>query len=220
MSHSSDKLTHTDLGRIDYLSALKKQLDMIEQVRKDHHKIGHIFTLEHPPTITLGKNASKDDLLLHPSDYEEKAIQIIASDRGGELTAHMPGQLVIYPILNMTKTGFSVKKYVNILLQSTIASLKEFGIDSREDEKYPGVWIGDKKICAIGIRIKSRISMHGIAINVNNDLELFSSIVPCGILDKGVTSVREQTAERPTREQLVRSWLKHFQSIAQLKIND
>ena len=150
-----------------------------------------MLAVEHPSVITLGKNADPAHITVPRSILAGKSIEVVATDRGGEVTMHMPGQQVIYPILPISRIGLSVREYVAILENVVIALLGAYGIESHVNPKYPGVWIGNEKICAIGVRIKNRVSMHGLALNVNNRLDLFDVIVPCGITDGGVTSMQK-----------------------------
>jgi lipoate-protein ligase B len=145
-----------------------------------------IIALEHPPVITFGKNASAEHLLVPKAILAMRGVESVQTDRGGELTAHEPGQLVVYPIVPVT----SVRKYVRCLEESVIQELATYGITAATDSEYPGVWVGHEKICAIGVRVKDRVSMHGLALNVCNTLATFSLIVPCGIKGRGVTTMR------------------------------
>src|SRR5690606_6881098 len=113
----------------------------------------------------------------------------VKTERGGQITAHEPGQLVLYPILPLAQWGISARRYVNTLEQAVIQLLADYGVEARRDTEHPGVWVEANKICALGIRIKQRVSMHGLALNVTNALDIFSSIVPCGIHGRGVTSL-------------------------------
>jgi lipoate-protein ligase B len=145
--------------------------------------------LEHPAVQTLGKNASLANVKLAGRENTESVLNIIRCDRGGEVTAHMPGQCVVYFILDLGGRGLGPKDFVACLERGVIEYLSEIGVAATTDLKYPGVWVNQKKICAIGIRVKNRISMHGIALNVNNDLSLFEKIIPCGIADRGVVNL-------------------------------
>lgn len=186
-------LIHHCLGQIAYNEALKLQHDFHARVRSGELEAA-ILSLEHPKTLTLGKHATRDNLLLAPNQLESQGVVLCQTDRGGEVTAHNPGQLVVYPILPIANLGLSPRRYVDILCASVIDTLSQYGIDSRQDEQFPGVWVGDQKICAIGVRISSRVSMHGLALNVNNALDLFTAIVPCGIRHRGVTSMQQLLA--------------------------
>ncbi len=189
-----------DLGLMEYGLALEAQESAHARV-----KVGstpEIIAVEHPNVLTFGKNSSLENLLFSKQMYLDRGIQVFETDRGGEVTAHMPGQLVIYPILPMSIFNMSVRRYVEFLEGVVIDCLRLYEIESHIDQQHPGVWVGSRKICAIGVRVKERVSMHGIAINVCNSFDVFDSIVPCGIRNKGVTSITRELGQQVTVEQL------------------
>lgn len=191
LSHQSLPIKLIDLGRMRYGEALALQETAHSEVAQgDGHHI--IFSVEHEPVLTMGKNADQGHLLFPREFYQKQGVEIFDTERGGQVTAHMPGQLVIYPILNMSALKLSIREYVHILEESVIQTLAGLGIQAHRDSEHPGVWIGHEKICALGVRIKNRTSMHGLALNVNNDLALFGKIIPCGIKFRGVTSIERQ----------------------------
>ncbi len=198
-------------GVMSYASAWDLQLRCHASVRDGQHP-GYLLLLEHAPVLTMGKNASKQYLLAKDEQLRAQGVEVFQSDRGGEVTAHMPGQLVVYPILPVQRLKISPKSYVQMLLDTIVATLAELGIDAHPDDDFPGVWVGPKKICAIGIRIKERVSLHGLALNVENDLSLFDSIIPCGIRDKGVCSLRSLGVgeEYATRAKVEDIYVRHF----------
>jgi lipoate-protein ligase B len=151
-----------------------------------------ILLVEHPSVLTLGKHADPKFLGFAREHFAARGIDIVPIDRGGEVTAHEPGQLVMYPVLRLDAFRLGARAYVELLEDAVIATLAGLGITAARDPRYPGVWVGPNKICAIGIRIKDRVTMHGIALNVANSMALFSEIVPCGIVGRGVTSVERQ----------------------------
>jgi len=151
-----------------------------------------VLFVEHPPVLTFGKNADKGHLRLASSLYQEMGVALIDTDRGGEVTAHMPGQLVVYPILRLADFGLTPRRHVELMESAVIKVLAGFNVTAARDPDYPGVWVGERKICAVGVRIKERVTMHGLALNVDNDLELFAQIVPCGIQGRSVTSMRQE----------------------------
>ncbi|NRA44648.1 MAG: lipoyl(octanoyl) transferase LipB [Oligoflexales bacterium] len=148
-----------------------------------------LLMLEHTPVITFGKSASAGFLKASKEALRTSGIDLCLSDRGGQLTAHTPGQLVVYPIIPLREYGLGVKSYINLLEQSVINLLASWGVLCKRDPEYPGVWYGNSKICALGVRIKDRVSMHGLALNVNADLRIFSHIVPCGIEGRSVVNL-------------------------------
>lgn len=194
-----DKIKIIDLGRMRYHDALQRQ----EQAHADvvaERSQPIIFTVEHEPVLTMGKNSDAENLLFSRDFYLAQGVEIVDTERGGQITAHMPGQLVIYPILNMSQLKFSVRDYVNALEEAVIFTLSKYGVTAHRDFEHPGVWVGLEKICALGVRIKSRVSMHGLALNVNNDLSLFRKIIPCGIKARGVTNLLSLTSDCPTMD--------------------
>lgn len=179
---------------------------------------GAIIFLQHPPVITLGKNAEQRFVLMAPEALRERGVDIVAVDRGGEATAHMLGQLVVYPIIPIAARGLTVRSYVDALESAIIATLGELGISAFTDPDYPGVWCGNDKICALGVRIKQRVSMHGLALNVSNSFELFEAIVPCGILGRGVTSIENQLHRAFDVQEVQKMILSHL--LKSLSVND
>jgi lipoyl(octanoyl) transferase len=177
-----------DLGRMRYGEALLRQTQAHGAVVEGTSP-SIIFVVEHDPVLTMGKNSDAGHLLFPREFYEAQGVEIFDTERGGQVTAHMPGQLVVYPILNMPHLKLSVREYVGMLEDSVISTLARYGVEAHRDAVHPGVWIGHEKICALGVRVKSHVSMHGLALNVNNDLSLFGKIVPCGIKFRGVTNL-------------------------------
>ena len=187
----SRKALLKSFGTISYQEGYRLQEDFHQKVKSS--ELPAVFlVLEHTPVLTLGKHADMNFVLLDASEMSRRGIDCIRTDRGGEVTAHMPGQIVVYPILPVTTFGLGAREYVNALMQAVIKTLAKWGIKARCDAEFPGVWVGSNKICAVGVRIKERVSLHGIALNVNNSLELFKSIVPCGIQHLGVTSLAQE----------------------------
>lgn len=173
---------------MDYLECLNLQRVLHQRVAAGD-SAGEILSVEHPPVLTLGQNADFQFLRFAEAVLSSKGISIFQVERGGEVTAHEPGQLVVYPIIRLRDFGLMPKQYVALLEDSVIALLADFGILARRDAAFPGVWVGQEKVCAVGIRIKDRTSLHGLAINVCNSLKTFDYIVPCGIPGRGVTSL-------------------------------
>lgn len=179
------------LGVMSYRDCLEVQYQTHRSVLEAPGR-GVILTVEHPSVITLGKHANPANLLWSSEWLRAHSIDLCETDRGGEVTAHEPGQLVMYPILRLSDFLLSPKRYVALLEEAVIATLADLGISSSVDLERPGVWVGVEKICAVGVRIKDRVSMHGVALNVLNSLDVFKLIVPCGLLGRGVTSVARQ----------------------------
>lgn len=178
------------LGEVEYQEALIIQ-ESIWSLRVEK-KIGDtLLLLEHPPVITIGRRGSKKNILVSDEFLEKLGVKVFEVSRGGDVTYHGPGQLVGYPIFDLALTDRDIKKFVYLLEEVFIRLLKDqFGIEARRDEdKYTGVWVENSKMVAIGIAVKKWVTMHGFAFNVNTNLEHFSWIVPCGLKDRGVTSL-------------------------------
>lgn len=167
----------------------------LERQREVHARVAAgaqpatVLFVEHPPVLTLGRNADPRFLNFAEGHFASHGIAVVPVERGGEVTAHEPGQQVMYPILRLADFHLMPKRYVELLEAVMIRALARFGIAAATHAEHPGVWVGDDKIGAIGIRVKDRASLHGIALNVRNDLRLFEMIVPCGIQGKGVTTM-------------------------------
>ena len=148
-----------------------------------------LLMTEHPPVYTIGRTGNPEHMLSAASDLRARNIEFLPVERGGDVTYHGPGQLVGYPILNLLTSRPDLHWYVRTLEETIIRTLARFGIAGERHPRYTGVWVNDRKICAIGIHTRGWITMHGFALNVCTDLTAFDSIVPCGIPGKGVTSM-------------------------------
>ena len=151
-----------------------------------------ILFVEHSPVYTLGRSSEAGQLLWNRETLQAKGVEVVETDRGGDVTFHGPGQIVAYPIIDLAARGIGVRDYIFRLEGAVIETLKTLGLDAGRDARNRGVWIGNAKICAIGIRVSRHTTMHGLALNVNTDLSFFSGIVPCGLADADVTSVAEE----------------------------
>ena len=168
-----------------------------------------LILLEHPPVFTVARKATLKNILASQDELQNKGISLCETNRGGDITYHGPGQIVGYPIMNLKDHGKDLHKYIRNIEEIIINLLIDYGISAHRDKTNPGVWIGDEKIAAIGIAVKSSwTTMHGFAFNVNPDLDHYSLIVPCGISNKGVTSLRK-LLDRPIIMEEVREKLIH-----------
>lgn len=181
-------------ARLSYLDALARQQELA-QLRRGGESPDTLILLEHPPTITLGRNATEDELLTPREELCARGVAVIETDRGGRSTYHGPGQLVGYPILDLRAYGQDLHKYLRGLEESIICALDAIGLQGRRIDGLTGVWVGENKIAAIGIKARQWITSHGFSINIDPDLSVMRrDIVACGIADHGVTSIAE---ERP-----------------------
>lgn len=190
-------------GLVDYTVAFHKQLDLVEQ-RKQGIIPDTLVLLQHPPTITIGRRqGAHQHLLWSAEELYQKNIQVCETNRGGDITYHGPGQLVGYAIMDL-QNHKDLHSYLRRLEAVVIAVLEDLGLAAQRRPNKTGVWIKDKKIAALGVAVKSWISYHGFAINVNNDLSSFKGIVPCGIEEQagGVTSIKEVLGHDFTVESL------------------
>jgi lipoate-protein ligase B len=181
----------TYIEQVDYSIILSLQRELQKRVSLNNQSKGFLLLVEHKPVVTIGKFGKENNILLPEDEMKRRGIEICKIERGGDVTFHGPGQLVGYPIINLRKFGLGVKSYVHALEDTLIGVLKGFGIDGVRISEYPGVWVGNEKVAAIGVYIKGFITMHGFALNVNTDLDYFSLIVPCGISNMGVTSMKK-----------------------------
>ena len=161
----------------------------------------YLITCEHPLVYTLGKSGSEDHLLLDEQALESINAAFYKINRGGDITHHGPGQLVVYPVLDLENFYTDIHKYLRQLEEAVILTLAEFGIRAGRFEGYTGVWIDSdkptaRKICAMGVKCGRWVTMHGLALNVSNDLSFFNHIIPCGINDKAVTSIEKESPEK------------------------
>lgn len=200
---SSKRVVFQNLGLIRYKEAWDYQEKLFESVlqskqNKSEDKQQFLLFCEHEPVYTMGKSGNRQNLLIAEHVCKSKNIDYYPIDRGGDITFHGPGQLVAYPIIDMEEFGIGVKLYVNKLEDVVIRALQSFGIAAEKDEKAMGVWIDAqhpakaRKICAIGVRASRFVTMHGLALNVNTNLDYFNYINPCGFTDRGVTSMQKE----------------------------
>jgi len=175
------------LGTMDYLEAHRLQLALVEKVHSGREP-NTLLLLEHPHVYTKGRLSKQSDVLLPEEELAAKGVPVYDTDRGGQVTYHGPGQLVVYPIVNLKDWGGPVK-YVRALEQVIIATLAEMGVTAHCESGNTGTWTDQGKIAAIGVKISRGIAFHGLAVNVNTDLSYYQNIIPCGISDRPVTSM-------------------------------
>jgi lipoyl(octanoyl) transferase len=177
-------------SNIRYDEGLKMQQKAYELVAAGEYD-GIIFILEHKPVFTVGANGGFENILVTVEELKKKEIDLVKINRGGNITFHGPGQIVAYPILNLNKHYRDVHWYVSLLEDVVINTLSEYNIEGYKKPEYRGVWVGDKKISAVGVHMKKWISTHGLSLNVNVDKAYFKMINPCGITEFGVTSMED-----------------------------
>ncbi|MER3454330.1 MAG: lipoyl synthase [Acidimicrobiia bacterium] len=210
---ASRVLTARWLGRVHYKEAYDLQKALFE--RRGGGLTGdYLLLLEHPHVYTLGRRSKPEHLLLAVAEYETLGAEVIQTDRGGAITYHGPGQLVAYPIIQLNSPD--VVGYVRSLEEAVIRLLGELGIEAKRSDKNSGVWVNERKICAIGVRVGRRTTMHGLALNVSTELSYFDKIVPCGITDAGVTSIEAETGARLDPADLAKALAEHLASVLDL----
>ena len=201
-----------DLGIVPYADALELQRKLHAQ-RVAGAIPDTLLLLEHPPVITLGKAFHPEHLRYAREFYAQQGIELHPTDRGGDVTCHNPGQLVGYPIFDVAQHGRDLHKFLRDLEQAIIDALRAFGVEGHRESGYTGVWVDDAKIAAIGIKVTKWVSMHGFALNVNNDLRLFQTIVPCGIADRPVTSLQQVLGRAVPMEQVKHAMARAFERV-------
>jgi lipoyl(octanoyl) transferase len=231
--NTSKKVTCEFLGLIDYKEAwdyqenlLKEAIDLKIAFRNGQTtEIPHNYLLfcQHPHVYTLGKSGKPEHLLLNEEQLAEKEASYYKINRGGDITYHGPGQLVVYPIFDLEQFFTDIHKYMRFLEEAVIRTLADFGIESGRVEGLTGVWIeGEteraRKICAMGVKCSRWVTMHGIGFNINTDLNYFSNIIPCGIDDKAVTSMQQELGHKIDLEEVSSKLLNHLSDLFEFKL--
>ena len=204
-----DPCTATFLGRLEYARAWDLQRRLHGEVA-DGTRPDLLLLLEHPHVFTLGRRGKSEDILTDPDTLSSLGVEVHAIDRGGEATYHGPGQLVCYPIVSLRRWNGGPLKYVQALQETLVATLGEFGIEAESADKPTGVWVGDAKIAAIGVKMSRGVTMHGMALNVAPDLSFFDRIVPCGMPGVAVTSMSSLMERDVQVEDVVPVIARHF----------
>ena len=222
--YESRTLCIRDCGLADYREVLELQLDLWEK-RRQGAITDTVLIVEHPPVITLGARQSANKLLVNPEELVKKGIDVVEVRRGGGTTAHNPGQLVFYPILNLQKLGLGVSEYIRELEGIGMELLLQLGVHSTRRRGFPGLWVENnrqssivnrqsRKIASIGVRVSKSVTYHGMAINIHNDLGIFDFLVPCGLDGVEMTSILKETGKKHSMNEvkkilaiLLRDWL-------------
>jgi len=193
-----------DLNLMGYREAWERQECAHEAVVAGGEE--RLLLVEHHPVITFGRRAeaAAKNLIASPHRLAEMGVEVVESDRGGDITFHGPGQLVVYPIVKLNSHGLSVGGYVRKLEEIIIAALGELGVKAGKDKEAIGVWVNSAKIGALGVRIKRGVTLHGVALNVTTDLRYFDLMVPCGLAGRGVTSLEKVLGKAPAMEKVKR----------------
>jgi len=205
-------LLYCNLGLIDYKEAWDLQKETYE-LRVENKIPDVLYLLEHPNTYTFGKSADHKNLVGSEEYLNSNKISVYDIDRGGDITYHGPGQIVGYPIISLENWQQDTHKYLRALEETIISTCAEYDIAGGRVPKYTGVWVEDRKIAAIGIKVTRWVTMHGFAFNVNTDLSFFKGIIPCGISDKDVTSIKRETGGEINMDDVKPKIVNHFKEI-------
>jgi len=216
-------LNYFDLGRVAYQSAwdLQKRLQKIlidekvaARTQPDIERTPDMMLfVEHPHVFTLGKSGKEEHLLASETDLKLAEAQFVKIDRGGDITYHGPGQIVGYPIMDLDRHFTDIHKYLRFLEEVIIRVCADYGFKGERIDKLTGVWVNGRKVCAMGIKCSRWVTMHGFALNVNTQLDYFGQIVPCGITDRGVTSLSLLTGKPVDENEVKDRILIHFSEV-------
>jgi len=228
MQSPNKKIQVTDLKNTSYQPAWdlqEKLLKEIVELKIANRKVeiqqptpNYFLWVEHPPVITLGKSGAIDHLLLNEEQLRDRGIEYFNTNRGGDITFHGLGQVVGYPILDLENFFTDIHKYLRLLEEMVILTLKEYGLEGTRSPGETGVWLDvgtplARKICALGVKASRWVTMHGFAFNVNTDLAYFSYIVPCGIQGKGVTSLQAELKREIPLDEVREKLSTYFQAL-------
>jgi lipoyl(octanoyl) transferase len=230
------KVQFSDLGLIDYKQAWDHQEKLFDEVvqtkvanrTKSPDSVlptpNYLLFCEHPHVYTLGNSGKQEHLLVNEQQLKDKNAVYYKINRGGDITYHGPGQIVGYPILDLDNFFTDIHKYLRFLEEMVIRTLAEYGITSGRSAGETGVWLDvedpkkARKICALGVRASRWVTMHGFALNVNADLNYFGNIIPCGIVDKAVTSMDKELGRKVNEEEVKQKLKKHFADLFECEI--
>jgi len=223
-----------DLGLMEYEDALEYQLNLFNEIidnklsnRKNNTNIktkNHLVFVEHNHVYTLGKSGKINNLLIDKEILEKNKIKFFNTNRGGDITYHGPGQIVCYPIIDLDNFFTDIHKYLRFLEETIILTLKDYGIKGERSKNETGVWIipnsiDARKICALVVKASRWVTMHGLALNVNTDLNYFKNIIPCGIKNKSITSISVETKKNIKMELVKKKIINNFLNVFSAKLN-
>ncbi len=190
-----------ELGQVSYGTALGYQ-QVLVQARRQGEIPDTLIMLEHPDVITFGRSGHDENLIADQSTLDRLGVEVHWTDRGGDATYHGPGQIVGYPIIDLNRYGRDLHLFLRKIEDSIVSTLAAFGVEARPEPGLTGVWVGDEKIAAIGIKVSRWVSSHGFSLNVRPNLERYALIVPCGISGRGVTSLERLLANAPPADEV------------------
>lgn len=202
----------TDLGLLAYQQAYDLQTSLVNRCRQTP-EIGYVLLVEHPPVYTLGRRGGRDHICVGLDFLAQQGIELVHCERGGEITYHAPGQLVVYPVFSLRRHRLSVSEYVFLLEEAMLRTAADAGIIASRDERNHGIWVGDRKLGSIGIAIRHGVTFHGLALNVSPALEPFSWINPCGLTNTFMTSLEKEQGSWVAMEEVKKRIRNHLGSL-------
>jgi lipoyl(octanoyl) transferase len=239
MNHRPNKTTYCqDLGLIDYQEAWDLQVSLFEAIvatkianrplEAEDQQItsNHLLMCEHPHVYTLGKSGKRDHLLIDEAQLPDYQATYYVTSRGGDITYHGPGQLICYPIIDLENFFTDIHQYMRLLEEAVILTLLDYGIVAGRIPGLTGVWLDHeaqvkpRKICAMGVKTSRWVAMHGLALNVNTDLAYFNHIVPCGIVDKAVTSMHQELGKNLNMPEVSLTLRNHIMTLFEMTIGN
>ena len=223
-----NKVEVIKLGLTGYKEAWDCQEDLFNKLVEAKKAVSsqncYLILCEHPHVYTLGKSGNENNLLINSTQLKDKEIQFFRTNRGGDITYHGPGQLVGYPIFDLTRLNVGLKEYIYLIEEIIILTLKEFNINSQRKDGATGVWIYsenggiEKKVCAIGVKSSRYVTMHGFALNINTNLEYFNFINPCGFTNNMVTSMAAELGNKIDINTVTHKILEHLQKVFNVEL--
>lgn len=221
MDAGSDRIAavSTWLGRQEYRAVWALQRGLAE-ARLTEQAPNVVLFVEHPHTFTLGRRGTPDHLFLDAEGLARRHAEVVLIDRGGDITYHGPGQLVAYPIVHLGTIGGDVVRYVRQLEEVAIRTAAHFGVSAHRVAGTPGVWVGEEKLCAVGVRVSRYVTTHGLAFNIAPDMSYFGDILPCGLHGMGVTSLEALLPAPPTLDVVRGAMQQAFAEVLNLNIRD
>jgi len=206
-------------GLTEYSRAYRLQKDIRRKVISGEAE-DTLLLLEHPPAITSGKSGKIENILVSREELSAQGISLFFTERGGDITYHGPGQLVAYPLIDLKKRGKDAHRYVNDLEEVVLRTLQDFSIAGCRDETHAGIWVNNSEIAAIGISLSKWVTMHGIALNINIDLQPFFLINPCGFTDRTATSMAERLSGEISVDEVTKIFLFHFSEVFETRLEE
>jgi lipoyl(octanoyl) transferase len=197
-----------DLGRMNYTHAHQFQVECVQWRLAERGRPDIFLVVEHPPVFTLGSRGGRESLTVSEDFIRNRGVDIVQTERGGDITYHGPGQLVVYPIVHLRESKLTVRSFVDKLEEVMIACSGDFGVEAGRDDRNRGIWVGNNKIGSIGIRVRHGVTFHGLALNVDLDFEHFGWIQPCGLSGVGVTSLTRES-EKPVDFEIAKKQIIH-----------